>query len=668
MSNISSLLCKPRAFKLQKHQLFLKRKSHLNRLLLFHGIGSGKTCSAISMAASYYTKYDSNKKIIVIVPASLRENFLKELKGPCGNQVNHDKSIFDVMSYQGFIKRYNNNTIDIDNTLVIIDEVQNIISQTGNMYRIFLEAFQNMQNSNLICLSATPMFDKPIEIALLGNLLLTKTEFDQFHLPTNPVAFSKMMGTNPKILYTFFKKKISYFAGADQRAYPTKTEHRVDCVMSPFQRQVYMESIGHIDMQNIDKHLQRAFLIAPRQLSNIVLSNGNVGKLKDIDPSFDVKKYSTKFYKCIKNIKKSPGPVFVYSNFVSVSGTDAFALILSKVYGFKQLRKNEAGTTPKPRFGIFRANKPDENARLLQLFNSPQNKDGSLIKIIIGSPTMKEGVTLLRVRQIHLIDPYWNRSRTEQIMGRGVRFCSHADLPVEQRKVDIFHYYAIPSDKDVELSVDLRILQLSNDKIRRINIIETILKETSIDCKRTNNPDVHCFQHKLVSAAERQHLLSFPKNMDQYNAKEQTQSKVVPLTTTNKPGGNNNATNNITSQPTTISQPKSKPKPLQFGKQSAKHRQARKKVPNSTCPSNRRPNDQNECSENFPHLRKNTKGDFCCYKRPSKDQTTATTTKRTRKPCKPNQILNPATKRCVLLTSKLGKQLLKGKQPIVLNR
>lgn len=658
MSNISKVLCKPNAFKLQKHQLFLKGKLNLDRLLLFHGIGSGKTCSAISMATSYYEKH-GNKQIVVIVPASLRDNFFKELKGPCGNQINHNPLLFDVMSYHGFVKRYKNNTIDIDNTLVIVDEVQNVISQTGNMYKVFLEAFQNMQDSKLICLSATPMFDKPIEIALLGNLLLSKAEFDNYHLPTNPVVFSKMMGENPKVLYTFFKKRISYFRGADPRAYPTKTEHHVDCVMSPFQRDVYMESIGHLNISShLEKNLQRAFLIAPRQLSNLVLPNANVGKLKDIDESFDVEKHSIKFHTCIKNIKRSPGPVFVYSNFVSVSGIEAFATILSKVHGLKMLRKNEAGTTPKPRFGIFRANQSRENARLLKLFNSPQNKDGSLIKVIIGSPTMKEGVTLLRVRQIHILDPYWNRSRTEQIMGRGVRFCSHADLPIEQRKVDVFHYYAIPSIREAGLSVDLRILQLSNDKIRRINLIETILKETSIDCKkfkdRNEPPTLHCFNHNLVSASERRQLLKLPPDMSQYNASSREQKKTSSVAASSSRESlrvNNNAS---VEHEVPITKPKPKPKPLQFGKKTGANKAQRAKKPKTTCPSNRRPNAQKECSDTFPFLRKNNKGDLCCFKRAQ-----ATTKEREKKTCKPNQILNPKTKRCVFLTTKLGKELLR---------
>lgn len=625
-TNVSDQLCAKThngAFQLQEHQLFLKQKLRtVDRLLLFHGIGSGKTCSSISLAAAAYESktFKIKNKIVVVLPASLKSNFMKELNGPCGNQVEQVtrfKKRFDVMSYQGFVKRYRKKDLALNHTLVIVDEVQNVVSETGEMYGIFLEAFQKMRGSKLVCLSATPMFDKPVEIALLGNMLVANK--DDYQLPTVPKDFARVVLENPRLLYLFFRNKVSYFRGADPRAYPVKVEHRVDCVMSSFQRQVYLESIGHLDITNIERVLQRAFLIAPRQTSNFVLPNGNIGKLKTShveSPGFDVKTCSTKFHKCIQNIEKSPGPVFVYSNFVTTAGIDAFTMILQKVYGYKDWESSssqpQAATVP--RFGVFRASTPDENTRLLKKYNSPENRDGSLVKVIIGSPTMKEGISLLRTRQIHILDPYWNRSRTEQIMGRGVRFCSHADLPLDQRKVDVFHYYAVPSEKEAGLSVDLRILQLSNDKIRKINLIETILKETSIDCERFKHrnepPELFCFNHALVSDAERAEVLKKPNHE---NNKENNENK-----NENK---NNNKNNNVSILPIQSQErPRKPPKPMQFSASGggSGDSQKKKKRVKSSCPVPRRPNEQTgECPESSPHLRKNKKGDLCCYKRPA---------------------------------------------------
>ncbi len=51
-------------------------------LLLYHGLGSGKTCSSIAIAEGLKT----NKQVIVMTPASLRRNYIEELK-KCGDQI-----------------------------------------------------------------------------------------------------------------------------------------------------------------------------------------------------------------------------------------------------------------------------------------------------------------------------------------------------------------------------------------------------------------------------------------------------------------------------------------------------------------------------------------------------------------------------------------------------
>ena len=50
-------------------------------LLIYHGLGSGKTCSSIGIAEGL----KSNKKILIMTPASLRVNYLNDLKNRCGD-------------------------------------------------------------------------------------------------------------------------------------------------------------------------------------------------------------------------------------------------------------------------------------------------------------------------------------------------------------------------------------------------------------------------------------------------------------------------------------------------------------------------------------------------------------------------------------------------------
>ena len=53
---------------------------HIEDLLLYHGLGSGKTCSSIAIAEGI----KNDRKILVMTPASLRDNYYEELK-KCGD-------------------------------------------------------------------------------------------------------------------------------------------------------------------------------------------------------------------------------------------------------------------------------------------------------------------------------------------------------------------------------------------------------------------------------------------------------------------------------------------------------------------------------------------------------------------------------------------------------
>ena len=48
------------------------------------------------------------------------------------------------------------------------------------------------------------------------------------------------------------------------------------------------------------------------------------------------------------------------------------------------------------------------------------NKDGSLIKIILISRAGSEGLDFANIRQVHILDPWYNTNRIEQTIGRAV--------------------------------------------------------------------------------------------------------------------------------------------------------------------------------------------------------------------------------------------------------
>ena len=66
------------AFQYQKFiREYIRNASPYRGVLVYHGLGSGKTCSAVAAAEALYGT--SNKKIIVMTPFSLRANFMSEI-------------------------------------------------------------------------------------------------------------------------------------------------------------------------------------------------------------------------------------------------------------------------------------------------------------------------------------------------------------------------------------------------------------------------------------------------------------------------------------------------------------------------------------------------------------------------------------------------------------
>lgn len=47
-----------------------------------------------------------------------------------------------------------------------------------------------------------------------------------------------------------------------------------------------------------------------------------------------------------------------------------------------------------------------------KLINSPANKHGEIVSVVIGSPVISEGLSFFNVRQVHILEPEWNLAIT----------------------------------------------------------------------------------------------------------------------------------------------------------------------------------------------------------------------------------------------------------------
>jgi superfamily II DNA or RNA helicase len=534
--------CFPKEYELQLPQKFVAKymgtSTPYSGVLIYHRIGAGKTCTAIQIGEHW--KHE--RKIIVVLPASLKGNFRDELRSQCAGDIylthserNHLKtlhpssgeyksilkksdkiidSFYTIYSYNKFIELAQDGKISLKKAVLIIDEIQNMISETGTyyntLYDLILDAPKDLK---VVLMSATPMFDKPDEIAMTLNLLRPK-----YPLPTNKAFYEKFVRTtkhdNDGIIsyhhhavnINYFKKcvrgYVSYFRGAPTHVFPEMHVRYVKCEMSDFQHNAYIEVLKNegkefnINDNNISsiKNLPNNFFIGTRMVSNIVFPNKKIGESgyvsftnKLIMKNLEV--YSTKFQKIIYKLKKK-GKAFMYSGFKEYGGLKSFVKVL-EAHGYKNYIGNGPG---KKRFAIWSGDETVQTKdELKNVYNREDNILGNKLKLILGSPSIKEGVSLLAVRQVHILEPYWNSSRLDQIIGRASRFCSHKQLPTDDRKVTVYVYLAThPSENR---SIDQYMHELSNSKNKLVQQFETAIRETAIDCELNKNYNFNSNEH-----------------------------------------------------------------------------------------------------------------------------------------------------------------------------
>ena len=108
------------------------------------------------------------------------------------------------------------------------------------------------------------------------------------------------------------------------------------------------------------------------------------------------------------------------------------------------------------------------------------NKDGEKIKIIIGNSITREGIDFKNIREIHIIDPWYHLYKIEQIIGRGIRYCSHNEHDeLEKRNVTVYNHVSMINDHMD--SVDTDTYRMAEEKAEDIGKIEVIMKQNAID-------------------------------------------------------------------------------------------------------------------------------------------------------------------------------------------
>ena len=251
-----------------------------------------------------------------------------------------------------------------------------------------------------------------------------------------------------------------------------------------------------------------------------------------------LKTYSPKFLNILENITDSdhPGLHLLYSQFRTLEGIGIFQLVL-EANGYTQFKIKKDSTNNwildidsknmgKPMFALYTGTETnvEEKELIRSIYNSDwgnvpsklkkqlekissNNHFGEIIKLLMITSSGAEGIDLKNVRYVHIMEPYWHPVRTEQVIGRARRICSHNKLPEKYQTVDVFMYIMkfSQSQMDTDQSINLKkndksklddntvvttdeaLFEISTIKKKLNDAILKGVKESSIDCNLFNS-------------------------------------------------------------------------------------------------------------------------------------------------------------------------------------
>ena len=122
------------------------------------------------------------------------------------------------------------------------------------------------------------------------------------------------------------------------------------------------------------------------------------------------------------------------------------------------------------------------NVAVINAARSEENKDGHKIKVVVGSQVAGEGLDLRYIREVHILEGWFHLSKEEQIVGRGIRYCSHNALPKAKRNCTINLYVnTFPAELNKE-TIDLYSYRTAMNKAVRVGNVSRALKRGAADC------------------------------------------------------------------------------------------------------------------------------------------------------------------------------------------
>jgi len=175
---------------------------------------------------------------------------------------------------------------------------------------------------------------------------------------------------------------------------------------------------------------------------------------------------------------------------------------------------------------------PENNKKIINnVYNNFSNKEGKLIKLVLGSKVMNEGISLANVNSVYILDVYFNFGRVDQVIGRAIRWCSHFQLMNKDNvfpKVKLYKYAVCTSEKSTELSTEEELYFKAEKKYLLVKKIERSLKEVAIDCALNQQGNMFNEEIKLYNKCIIPDDKFLKIEINENNSKNSNNSNICP--------------------------------------------------------------------------------------------------------------------------------------------
>ena len=409
-------------------------------LILYHSMGTGKTITSLSMMYQFWND------IIIISTKASRKNFYDDIK-----KLNIDKNRIKIYTYQTAISLIMKKQLSFTNHSVIIDEAHHLRSVT-KLQSILIEECKNA--TRLVLLTGTIFYNSLTDLSVLVNIIKkndvlpeTQKEFKFFYYDETYET-----PTNVETLVEKITNCISFYKKSLDSHYPTFLTEYVKVDMNNLQISEYrhylrtilsLDNLQHIDYSILDKRKVNNFLNVTRQLSNTVDNTSDAPKIQAI----------------FKHIKEHAKPAIVYSNFLK-----------NGILPLAQLLNNEKIT-----YAIYFGEQTEEKrSKIVDDYNNGK------IQVLMITTAGSESLDLKNTRFIHIMEPHWNESKIDQIIGRVIRYDSHKTLPKNDRNVTVVRWISVFGYKIPYETADEYIVSLAIKKQKMFNQFDEIIKLATI--------------------------------------------------------------------------------------------------------------------------------------------------------------------------------------------